>query len=76
MLLETKKLHIIEEVLKTTNGDTLNEIEALFAKTLAISKVPKINIHDLSGTLSDEDYALMTAAIEEGCEQINPDDWK
>ena len=28
-----------------------------------------------AGTISREDLALMSRAIEEGCEQVNPDEW-
>jgi hypothetical protein len=28
-----------------------------------------------AGTIAKEDLALIAAAIDEGCEQVNPDEW-
>jgi len=77
MYSEAKKLHIIETVLKINSDAVLMEIEALIEKTLKPQKAKKQkSAHDFLGLISKEDTLLMTTAIEKGCEQINPDDWK
>ncbi len=38
--------------------------------------VPGSELLKFAGTLSDEDAAEMLQAIEEGCERVDPDDWK
>lgn len=37
--------------------------------------VPGRELLDLAGTLSDEDARQMLEAIEEGCEQVDPNEW-
>jgi hypothetical protein len=32
--------------------------------------------HNFLGKISEKDISLMEAAIQDGCEEINPDDWK
>jgi hypothetical protein len=39
-------------------------------------KKSKKSLQDLVGLISNEDAALMNKAIEEGCGQILPDDWR
>jgi len=75
MITEAKKLHIIEEVLKINNDAVLMEIEAALDKNLREGR-KKRSAHDFSGLLSEKDASLIDAAIEEGCEKIDPDDWK
>jgi acetolactate synthase small subunit len=36
----------------------------------------KQSAHDFVGIVSKKDAKLMEQAIEEGCEQIHPNDWK
>lgn len=52
------------------------EIETVVKRTLRIKRLGKVSAHDFSGLLSEKDASLMDAAIEEGCERVNPDDWK
>lgn len=37
---------------------------------------PRTSAYSFLGRISKEDIDLMEKAIAEGCEQINPDDWK
>ncbi len=76
MYSEARKLHIIEEVLKIKSETALMEIEAMVSKAIGFKKAKKASAHDFLGLLSEKDASLMDAAIKEGCEQINPDDWK
>jgi hypothetical protein len=74
MFSEARKLHLIEEVIKLQSDDALRQIERILK--IASDKRPKQSIAQFAGKISKEDLALMDKAIEEGCEQINPDDWK
>jgi len=74
MYSEARKLHLIEEVIKLQSDDALIQIERILK--LASNKRPKQSSAQLAGKISKEDLELMDRAIEEGCEQINPDDWK
>jgi len=49
-----------------------------FARTLAASKRQAASGRALSafaGTIAKEDLAQIAQAIDEGCEQVNPDEW-
>jgi hypothetical protein len=49
-----------------------------FAKQLAASDDDKINGKNLlifAGSISDKDLDLMSKAINEDCEKVNPDEW-
>jgi hypothetical protein len=74
MLTESRKLHIIEAVLKSRDENFLSQLEIVIAKSG--EKKKKVNALDFVGILSEEDGDLIEKAIEEGCEQIHPDDWK
>lgn len=76
MVTEARKLHIIEELLKLKSEAVLSEVEAVLRKAAIPIKNDKRSAHDFSGIISKKDSKLMETAIEEGCEQIHPDDWK
>ena len=76
MYQEALKLHLIEEVLKVKNEAILIELEAVLKKHKQEKKYSTSTAHDFLGAWSKEDAALIEKAIEEGCEQIHPDDWK
>lgn len=49
-----------------------------FARTLATSKrggTPGESLIRFGGAINAADLAIMAEAIEEGCEQVNPDEW-
>lgn len=73
---EARKIHLIEKVLKENNEVVLNELEAVFNKTENSKGQSSFSAFELAGVWSKEDAALINKAIEEGCEQIHPDDWK
>jgi hypothetical protein len=75
MLLESKKIHLIEEVLKVNDNSVLSKLESVLKESKG-KKKKKPSARDFAGILSDEDARLMTKAIEEGCGQIDPDGWK
>jgi hypothetical protein len=74
MYTDSRKIHIIEAVLKTEDDETLFQIERVIQQSQKPER--KFSAHDFVGTLSKEDAVLIEQAIKEGCEQIHPDDWK
>lgn len=70
---EAKKLHLIEEILKIENDEVLAEVENVILKNRAVNRR---SFKDFAGIMSDEEVNSLEKAIEEGCETINPDDWK
>ncbi len=75
MYQETRKMHLIEEVLKVNNEEILTELETVLVKSKS-EKKEKTSILDFVGVMSRKETAQMRKAIEETCETINVDDWK
>jgi hypothetical protein len=73
MYTEAKKLHLIEYLLKESNESVLSKVEEILINA---AKMPKNNIGSFVSTLSIEEVDEMEKIINEGCERINPDDWK
>mgnify|MGYP001565059199 CR=1 FL=1 len=49
-----------------------------FARTLATEKSRGVSgkvLTRFGGTIAKDDLAVIARAIEEGCEQVNPDEW-
>jgi hypothetical protein len=76
MYSEARKMHLIEEVIKVKNEAVLIELESVLKKAANSMDQPRLSAHDLVGLWSKEDAASIEKAIEDGCEQIHPDDWK
>jgi hypothetical protein len=78
MYKESRKIHLIEEVLKLTNETTLSELEGILFKTRkkTTAKKSKPSIYDFVGILTKKEADKMKKAIEETCETIHPNDWK
>ena len=78
MFTEARKIHLLEEVLKTTNETTLIELETVLGKNKkkGLIKEKKPSIYDFVGILTKKEANNMRKAIEESCEKINLDDWK
>ncbi len=76
MFIESRKIQLIEDVLKITNEATLLELEAVLKKSKKIKEKKPLSAHDLVGVWGKKDVILIEKAIEESCEQIHPDDWK
>ena len=78
MFAESRKLHIIEAVLKTENEAVLQAIETIVDGDHAIvrSKRPRATFSELLGVLTHDEAESMKKTIEENFEKINPDDWK
>lgn len=76
MYSEARKMHLIEDLLKVKNEAVLIEIESVLKKATENQPTGRLSAHDLVGLWSKEDAESIEKAIEEGCEQIHPDDWK
>lgn len=76
MFTETRKIHLLKEVLNLDNETVLTELEAVLEKSKHPMTKRKHSAHDFAGVWSKEDTKLIEEAIAEGCEQIHPDDWK
>ena len=72
---EARKLHLIEALLKENNDAVLNEVEMALSRS-ALKAVPRKRFSELTSSISKEEAEQLEKIIEEGCEQINPDDWK
>ena len=75
MYQETRKMHLIEEVLKVSNEETLAELEIVLIKSKSRKK-RKVSILDFVGVLNKKEISQMKQVIGETCETINADDWK
>ena len=75
---ETRKLQIIEAVLKTNDDAVLQAIETIVIndKLRSMSKDAASRFRDPIGTITSEEATAMKQTIKENFEQINPDDWK
>ncbi len=71
MYADSRKIQIIEAVLKMEDAITLSQVERVIAQTSN-----RTSAHNYTSILSKDDVLLVNIAIEEGCEQINSDDWK
>ncbi len=77
MYTEAKKLHIIEEILKINNNDTLSALEKFLKTSTREPRLKeKFGFSEFSGIWSKEEANEIERIIEESCENINPDDWK
>lgn len=76
MYSEARKLHLIEDVLKIKSEAVLTELENIVKKAVRPKQAEKASAKDFLGLISEKDIKLMENAIEQGCEQVNPDDWK
>jgi hypothetical protein len=75
MYTEAKKLHLIEELLKVDNDKLLDEVELVLNRSKG--EFPHSNtFQKFSGSLSLEEVDALERNINEGCEQIDEDDWK
>jgi len=76
MFPETRKIKLIEKVLKVSDEETLVELENVLKKAHSGLKKKPSDAHSFLGVLGKKDARLMSDAIDESCEQIHSDDWK
>ncbi|WP_153800987.1 hypothetical protein [Foetidibacter luteolus] len=75
MYIESRKIHLIEEVLKVEDESTLNALESVLKKAKK-TRGKKNGIYDFVGVVTKKEAAQMRKAIEDTCETINENDWK
>ena len=73
---ETRKINLIEAVLKVSNEATLFELEKVLKKEIPFKSKKVFSAHSFLGNWSKKDATLIEKAIQESCEQIHEDDWK
>lgn len=72
---ESKKLHLIEEIIKIENESLLEEVESVITKGKQQTTTGK-GFKDFAGIWTEKEADEISKIIEDNCEQINPDDWK
>jgi len=76
MLLENRKIQVIEEVLKV-NERTLTELESVLKKNRKkkTKPSPTRKISDFTGVMSKADAIQIKKAIRDSCEKIDFNEW-
>ena len=75
MYYDSKKIQLIEEVLRLESRAILKEVESVLKKSrTAIRKTG--SVYELLGQWSKKDSELIERAIEVGCGQIHADEWR
>jgi hypothetical protein len=74
MYSDSRKIHLIEEVLKLKNEALLNELETVLDKKK--KKDAKKSFRDFVGIMSKAEANEMMKIIEDGCEKIDYEGWK
>ncbi len=72
MTIETRKLRIIERLLKKTDTDLIDKVESLLN---ADEKKVSESLKKYSGIWTKEEADEMTEIIADGCESIDHADW-
>ena len=75
MYSESRKIQLIEDVLKVENDSILSKLESVL-KNSRSAKEKKRSIYDFVGIISNKEAQEMKKIIKETSETINPDDWK
>jgi hypothetical protein len=75
MLRESRKIHLIEEVLRINDEPTLSALEGVLKKAKD-SETNKMSIYDFVGLLSEKETKQVKKAIAESCEIVHTQDWK
>jgi hypothetical protein len=76
MYSETRKIHLIEEVLKVKSDAILIEIENILNNYKKKAENKALSIYDFVGIISKNEALEMKQAIKETCEIIDENDWK
>jgi hypothetical protein len=71
--METLVIHIPDKK-STMVKQVLKDMGVSFQSSANENKRP--SAHEFAGLISQDDLKLINAAIEEGCENIDPDGWK
>lgn len=74
MYAESRKLHLIEKLIKTDNDAALNEIETILFN-LKNQSPSKKSFKSFVNAIEADELNELKSNIESGCEQINKDEW-
>lgn len=74
MDIQTRKLHLLQEVLSLNNEKIISKLESLLKKE-KLKKQESSSVYDLLGVVSEEEAEKMKKEIEESCENIHHEDW-
>lgn len=75
MYTDTRKLHIIDDILRTDNVAVLAQMESLLNESKKTA-MNKDRFKEFCGVWTKEEADEISRIIEESCETINPEDWK
>lgn len=75
MYSESRKIQLIEDVLKVDNDSILSKLENVLKNSRA-TKDKKKAIYDFVGIISNKEAQEIKKAIKETSETIHIDDWK
>ena len=75
MYSESRKLHIIEDVLSTDNEVVLTQVELLL-KQAKNTTTQVGSLAEFSGIWTEEEAGEISRIIEASCGTVNPEDWK
>ncbi len=75
MYSESRKIQLIEDVLKVEHDSILSKLESVLKNSRAANE-KKRSIYDFVGIISNKEAQEMKKIIKETSETINPDDWK
>ena len=75
MITDSRKIRIIEAVLKVEDDTVLNEVEAILSKTGNKKPYTK-SFLDFTNSFTEEEAREFEKIIEEGCEKIDENEWK
>ncbi len=68
-------MNLVEAILKTEDEGKLSSIEKILYQDESASAAKK-TFKDFAGIWTEEEADEIKKIIEEGCGQIDPDDWK
>ena len=74
MYSDSRKINIIEAVLKEEDDAILNEVESVLAKSGSKNIPTNKSFMDFTKSFTTEEAEEFEKIIEEGCEKINEDD--
>lgn len=75
MELRNLKQHLIDELMKVNDENTLKDLQQVLKKR-SNKPVRKSKLSDFAGIWKESEAAEMKRIISEGCEQIHDEDWK
>lgn len=70
---EAKKLQLIKKLLMVSDAAVLEQVDAVLSRKM---QKERESFKNFAGKIEDKDLVELEQIIEQGCGQINPDDWK